>query len=210
MYQQVNNSRIPQMLIPVALLVILLLLYCAYSNTFNSPPVLDDFHSFVEDPLLRVEGWSAETLHSLGQTKFGWGRWIPVTTFAFDIWFGKGDLLYFHLTNFIIHVLCCFASILLVHAIIKAAQEQQGQYTSSESAVAMAIMVASVWALHPLQTNAVTYIVQRMASLVSLFTFLSVALYILARMTSVRRSSFHWKAMACYLLCLMSTGMAFL
>ena len=43
------------------------------------------------------------------------------------------------------------------------------------------VLVAGVWALNPVQTNAVTYLVQRMASLQAFFYIIAISFYILGR-----------------------------
>ena len=196
----------------IAFMIIVLLLYCAYSNTFFSPPVLDDFHSFIEDPLLRIQDWYRDTFAALGQTKFGWGRYIPVVTLAFDIWLGAGELFNLHLTNFLIHLLSFLSVVFLVVNVIRASSERKKITDSSNtlSPMTVALMVAGLWVLHPLQTNAVTYLVQRMASLVSLFTFLSVGFYILGRRMLARDHGSRWKATASLAASLTVTAMAFL
>ena len=49
----------------------------------------------------------------------------------------------------------------------------------------IAFAAALLWALHPLQTNAATYIVQRMTSMVTLFFLLALLCYIKGRITEV-------------------------
>ncbi|MHC1741771.1 MAG: tetratricopeptide repeat protein [Syntrophobacteraceae bacterium] len=48
-------------------------------------------------------------------------------------------------------------------------------------------MVAGIWALNPVQTNAVTYLVQRMTSLSSLFFILALCLYVMGRRRAQRQ-----------------------
>ena len=51
----------------------------------------------------------------------------------------------------------------------------------------LALFSAAIFVAHPLQTQAVTYIVQRMASLVALFYLLSLALYVQGKKSEHRR-----------------------
>ena len=66
----------------------------------------------------------------------------------------------------------------------------------------VAIFVAGVWALHPVQTNAVTYLVQRMASIQAFFYILSVSFYICGRRLQFRNKSFR-HAFPFYMVCLL-------
>ena len=191
------------------MLLLGILICSAYSNTFSSPPVLDDFHTFIEDPLVRIQEWSISNIISLSQTKFSWTRFLPMTTLSFDLWAGKGELFNFHLTNLIIHLLVFLSVILLVYQICKAT-ELSFPDMRHLPAGPVSIFVAGLWALHPLQTNAVTYIVQRMASISALFTILAVASYISARLMSLRRDDCNGKVLLVYSFGLLSLVMGLL
>jgi tetratricopeptide (TPR) repeat protein len=142
--------------------------------------VLDDYHSFIEDESVYIKDFSPTSLISLSNTKFGWGRWIPMMTFALDNRLGGGEIFYFHLTNFTIHILCTLAVIFLVTQLLKSNKEEDPTLRCTSS-VYCAIWVAGLWALNPVQTNAVTYLVQRMASIQTFFYVLGVSFYILGR-----------------------------
>ena len=173
-----------------AFFLIALFLCLAYSNTFSSPPVLDDFHTFVEQPLIRIQQWSVENLSAISGTVFRWNRWIPLITFSMDLSLGKGEVFFCHLTNLLIHF-CCFLSVFFLTYQLRCAVQDQSTASKDAllSASTLAIWVAGLWALHPLQTNAVTYLVQRMASLVALFIVLSVAFYVSGRLAMSTISS---------------------
>lgn len=166
---------------PLVFFVILfILILSAYCNTFHSPPVLDDYHSFIEDETVYIKDLSLSSLISLSDTKFGWSRWIPMITFALDHRLGKGEIVYFHLTNFTIHLLCLIAIMFLVLQLFSL--NRVGDFLLGDiSPVYWALWVAGLWALNPVQTNAVTYLVQRMASIQTFFYVLCVSFYILAR-----------------------------
>ena len=66
-------------------------------------------------------------------------------------------------------------------------------YLSPDSSIRLAsVFVACLFVAHPLQTQAVTYIVQRMTSLATLFYLLAVCLFIVARVTD--KSPVRWGA----------------
>lgn len=164
------------------------LIFVGYSNTFQSPPILDDFHSFIDEPLTKLDHWSTDKILSLSQTKFGWARWIPMLSFSWDIWFGGGEFFYLHMTNIVIHFLCFLAAIFLVRKIVECNPEENSISHSLLSTTEIACFVSAIWALNPVQTNAVTYLVQRMTSIMALFYLLSMAFYFSARL-SYRKNS---------------------
>ncbi len=187
----------------VFLLIVIILLICsAYSNTFSSPPVLDDFHSFVFEQSVHSKDLSLSSLRALSGTFFGPQRWIPMVTFAIDLQVGNGDVFYFHLTNLIIHLLCTIAVVFLAFNLLQSADD--GEHHSARQPLLYAILVAGFWALNPVQTNAVTYLVQRMASIQSLFFITSVAFYVLGRTKQIKRQE-RAKVLLCYLACLLSS-----
>jgi tetratricopeptide (TPR) repeat protein len=159
-----------------------LLIFCAYSNTFYSALVLDDFHSFVEEPRVHVSLSNYESLQELTKTKFGISRFIPMLTFALDFTLGKGNIAAFHLTNLVIHFLAAsalffFLSILFDSQELNPYRDGRRRFPSPM----LPFLITGLWALNPVQTNAVTYLVQRMASLATLFYLLSFAFYLSAR-----------------------------
>lgn len=162
-----------------AFILLLVLLFAAYCNTFYSPPILDDFHSFIYQEDVYVKEWSSAALGRLSQTVFGSARWIPMISFSLDHWFGKGSIVSFHVTNLIIHTLCLLAVIFLFRNLFGQRGLETG-YLPMQPAVT-AFLISGLWALHPVQTNAVTYLVQRMASIQAFFYVASVACFVGAR-----------------------------
>lgn len=159
-------------------------LFAAYSNTFTSPPLLDDFHSFIYYKTLYLDQLSLSSILSLAQSKFGYTRFIPVVTLALNHKLGESNLVYFHLVNILIHIFAFLATYFLARQIISFEKKHHPDAVSDNLAGWLPIFVAALWALNPVQTNAVTYLVQRMTSLAGLFYFLSVGCYIKARTCS--------------------------
>lgn len=159
-----------------------LLIFCAYSNTFYSPLVLDDFHSFVEESKVHVSLSNYESLQEITKTKFGISRFIPMLTFALDFKLGKGSIGTFHLTNLVIHFLVASALFFFLSTLFDS-QELNPYFDGRRRfpTPILPFLITGLWALNPVQTNAVTYLVQRMTSLAGLFYLLSLGLYLSAR-----------------------------
>lgn len=165
----------------------ILLIIVSYSNTLYSPPVLDDFPTFIHEIKLQVDSLSADELSALSTTEFGWKRWIPLLTLALDFRLGEGAIVNFHLTNILIHTLCMFAVWFLSFQLFKIAEANstfpycsEGVHSSIHP-ICWAAWIAGLWALNPVQTSAVTYIVQRMAMIQAFFYITSIACYIKGR-----------------------------
>jgi len=164
-------------------LVLFLLVFSAYLNTFQTPPVLDDFHSFVEEPRLQIESFSLVKLKDLTQTEFGYSRFLPMATFAWDFYWGKGHISAFHATNLAIHYACLGGVIFFLLTLFRCLRSQFPDEIPGRFPVFwLVFFIAGIWALNPVQTNAVTYLVQRMTSLAAMFYLLSFSFYMNARL----------------------------
>lgn len=107
----------------ICITIPVILIYSSYSNTFHSPPILDDYHSFILPQSLSIKEWSISSLVLLSKTMFGWARWIPMISFSFDHRIGNGSIVPFHLTNTVIHALCLLAVILLVFNLLQVGEK---------------------------------------------------------------------------------------
>jgi len=138
----------------------------AYWPSFSVPFYLDDRLSLVENKFLEnatiVDLWQFYKLRFVGYFSF----WLNVN-------FLDRSLLSFHLFNYFIH----FLNAILVFLIVKLLATHFKISGSSKQILAFSFVVAGLWLLHPLNTQAVTYIVQRLASLVTLFYLITVYSY---------------------------------
>ncbi len=162
---------------------LLALIVLSYLNTLYSPPVLDDAASFINEGLLYGNTFSLDSIQQLASTRFGWARLIPLASFAVDHSLGQGSIVQFHITNIVIHLLATVACFVFLRLLWR-----RGNYPHVENnrdrRLLVVFFAVAVWALNPVQTNAVTYIVQRMTSLAALFYLLSLCGYIVARTSS--------------------------
>jgi len=160
-------------------IVLALMVVSAYCNTFLSPPYMDDYHSFINTDHVYLRDFSPESLMSLANTPFGWKRWVPILTFALNHKLGGSSLVLFHATNLAIHLLVTLSVAFLAFQVFRLSQHRDDD--DMRAGFWMAFFVACLWALNPVQTSAVTYLVQRMASLQALFYVISVACYLKGR-----------------------------
>ncbi len=144
----------PSVIIPL----LLFLIGISYANTLYSPFVLDDIHSFIEEPNVYVRDFSYESFSKLSSTFFGKARLIPIATFSINHAMAKGQMPIYHITNISIHLL---ATLVVYWFITTLLRTPVGVSTLRGIPAAwFAFFAAALWALNPVQTNAVTYIVQ--------------------------------------------------
>lgn len=135
-----------------------LLIAAAYSNAPRTPFVFDDLAGIVGNPSLRDLRRLGEVL-SPRQAAPTEGRPLLNLSFAIDYaWSGLAVESY-HVVNVLIHL----ASALALFGIAR--RTLQG----AKDALPLAASIAAIWALHPLQTEAVTYVSERAESLMGFF-----------------------------------------
>lgn len=163
-----------------AVLLILLVGCIAYANSFEVPFVLDDKRSIVESG-----GFSSFEEFSFSQT-----RVVAYLTFALNYRLGGLDVTGYHVVNLVVHL----AAGLLVFALLRltlqtpfftqqSAVSPQPSALSTQHPALVPFFVALLFVVHPVQTQAVTYVVQRMTSMASMFYLLSLVLYVLGRLS---------------------------
>ncbi len=170
-------------------LLILILGALIYSNTFQAPFVLDDYTSIVRNPAIQdlasyAPGGEGFESHPR--------RWFGYFTFALNYHFGGFSVTGYHLLNLIIHLAAALLVYLLVLLTFRTPVLEQSRLGSQ--APAAALLSALFFVAHPVQTQAVTYIVQRLTSLSTLLYLLAFVCYILARLHGEKRNSAQRKA----------------
>ena len=174
--------------IPIGLIVLAGIL--VYSNTLHGEFQFDDRNNILDNPAVR-EG---EILRQPAAWLHLAGRPLSYATFALNLrWYGP-EVESFHAVNLAIHILAGILVFFLARRIVRLTGARvvfAGDGSGSPSlprdpAPWVAAAVALLFIVHPVQTQAVTYIVQRMASLAALFYLLSVLLYAEGRLLHVR------------------------
>ncbi len=167
----------------------------AYSNTFDVPFVLDDYHVIVDNKkLVNFSTFLASDL-------FPNPRWVALASFALNRSVSDLDLAGFHAVNLIIHLAAGIAVFLLTRTVISTFEEP-----ISRRYAASPLIAALGFVLHPLHTQSVTYVVQRMTSLAALLFMTALLLYALAFTES--NNSVRYRRFILYPLALMSCVLA--
>ncbi len=153
------------LLAPAVLLVAGL---AAYANSFAIPFLFDDHFEIIANP------WVQEFQPALSYLTRS--RGIPTFSLAVNNWWGGSAVWGYHLFNLIVHL----ANAMLVYALVLGTLRLpffDGRYKAA--APILSLLVALVFVVHPLQTMAVSYIVQRAESIASFF-YLSVLVLVLS------------------------------
>lgn len=155
-----NSPAWPKHIAALSVLWIAVLL--AYSNASQGVFVWDDHHSILgNETLKKLDSWQVVSPPRNGTTVSG--RPVLNLSLAIDYHFNRLNPTGYHYTNIAIHILNASLIFGLLTLIPRS-------YQQNESPTAFAIVFATtlIWSLHPLQTESVTYIIQRAESLSTL------------------------------------------
>ncbi|PID78393.1 MAG: hypothetical protein CSA18_03885 [Deltaproteobacteria bacterium] len=161
--------------------------FLIYSNTFNSSWHFDDYDNIILNTKIQIDNLYPETIKKTffasvdGKNKMY--RPAAMFSLALNWYFGKENVFGYHLVNIMIHV---FAGYFLFLTFLKLFETPALKDNYNEIQAFNISLIASVlWVIHPIQTQAVTYIVQRMASMAALFYILSLLFYFKARFSKI-------------------------
>lgn len=172
-----NNSRYG-----LSFLFLFLLVLLSYSNTFDSSWHLDDYHSIVNNRFLHINDASFKSFADVTNSgNVNITRPLSNLTFAINWYFGKDNVAGYHAVNTGIHVINSFLLFLTILFLFKTPSLKDK--LSLENEYFISLLSAVLWAVNPLQTQAVTYIVQRMSSMAAMFYIIGIFLYIKARLS---------------------------
>ena len=142
----------------------------AYANSLNGPFLFDDIPGIVENPTIRALWPLSGPL-----TPPGGGNPVaarPVANLSFAINHAVGGLAVrgYHVVNLLIHV----AVGLVLFGVVRRTLARAGMPEGLRAAaVTVGFATALLWLVHPLQTESVTYVIQRTESLAGLLYLLA-------------------------------------
>ena len=174
-------------------IILLVLIGLVYSNSFQAIWTLDDAQNILQNKQVQIEDLLPETLyktffspqHPDAHGNPGLNRPLPHLSFALNWYFGKDSPSGYRLVNILIHFLTAFVLFLVVRDLIDS-PALKGKYETKKDDIAL--LSAALWAVNPVQTQAVVYIVQRMATFACLYYLLAIWCYIQARKSEQARS----------------------
>lgn len=162
---------------PVLVLLLAAAVFAVYSNILHAPFVLDDRMYIVENSELR----GLSSLWPVSGT-----RYVAYLSFALNYGIGGLDPFGFHLVNVVIHIINSILVYALVALTFRTPLFTKAAQSKPDLPFFAGAFSAFFFALHPVQTESITYVTQRFASLASLFYLLSLVLFIRWRLGQAR------------------------
>ena len=169
----------------IAILLLAVLCIAVYSNTLDVPYVFDDARNIAQNKHIRVDHLDWSSLFDAAVNSPSSSRPVANVSFALNYYFGEYDVAGYHLTNIIVHLLngiLVYSLAFLTLAKLAKATENDDRKRRRLLAFS-ALFAAALFITHPIQTQSVTYIVQRMTSLAVTFYLLSLLLYVVGRLS---------------------------
>ena len=170
----------------------------AYHNSFSVPFVFDDHESIVQNPNIR-RLWPLWGAMRAPMGSGVVGRPVLNLSLAVNYALGNQRVWGYHAVNLGIHLLAA----LLLFGIVRRTlltDGLRGRY--GKTATWLALAVALIWMVHPLQTESVTYLIQRSESLMGLCYLLT--LYNVIRSVASPRTV--WWSAAAVIACALGMG----
>jgi tetratricopeptide (TPR) repeat protein len=176
-----------------------------YSNTFHAAWQFDDEINILKNEPINLKEISWQNVKktffaSLDGSKRIY-RPIACLSLALNYFFGKDDVFGYHVVNISIHLLAAFFLFLFLYHTLNLPILKARYGPNSYS---IALLATVLWAINPVQIQAVTYIVQRMASMAGLFYIVSMYFYLKGRTSEHRILQYLH-----FFLCLFAAALAF-
>jgi tetratricopeptide (TPR) repeat protein len=149
----------------VEVVILLSLITFSYTSSINGEFQFDDTHSIEENSMIKdVRKLNFDLINWLG------GRPVTNLTFAMNYSVSRLDTFGYHVVNLVIHLTVVLLLYLFTKMTLRLANYEDPRN--------LALITAGIFGLHPLHSQAVSYIVQRAESLASLFYVLSLTLLV--------------------------------
>jgi tetratricopeptide (TPR) repeat protein len=170
-----TSSRETLFLLSAAVLVIFI-----YMGSLSGPFVFDDEPNITENRAIRLTHLSFEGLWAAAFDSPLPQRPVANASFALNYFFNGYNAVGYRFVNILIHIINGY----LVYLLARLTLRTPALSSYREQAGAIACGAAILWLVHPLHTQSVAYIVQRMTSLATLFYLLALTCYCDARLAA--------------------------
>jgi tetratricopeptide (TPR) repeat protein len=186
-------------------ITLFIIILSIYSNTFQAPWHFDDTSNIVENSALHLTKFSwpniKKTFFAKPRPPGELYRPVACLSFALNYYFGKDNVSGYHIVNISIHFLAAIFLFLFIYHTLNLPL-LKAKYGSNSYFIAL--LSAALWAINPIQSQAITYIVQRMASMAGMFYIISMYLYVKGRTATHNHTKITF-----FLLCGISAILAF-
>jgi tetratricopeptide (TPR) repeat protein len=172
------------------LALVVLLGGVVYSNTLDAPFQWDEITFIVKNPIVKDLGYFLSPSEASRFEQYGAfvNRYVSYLSFALNYRLHGIAVAGYHAFNISIHLINAVLVYLLVTMTYRAPSLHGAQLENRSRLIAL--FASLLYVSHPVQTEAVTYIFQRHASLAALFFMLSLTAYVKSRLVEDKRAAY--------------------
>jgi len=173
----------------------------AYYPSFSVPFQFDDMTNIRDNQHIRVTTLSLQKVWEAGFRSYAKNRPVANISFALNHYVHGDGIVGYHIVNLAVHLITAlFIFLVFRDTLVLTKEKHPGLFiVDSTSSLAVACAAALIWLVHPLATQSVTYLVQRMTSMAAMFSVMALYCYIRARLATVRGT--RWALYATGVLC---------
>ncbi|MGD9174418.1 MAG: tetratricopeptide repeat protein, partial [Desulfobacterales bacterium] len=175
-----SGARKEHLLFMLAALIVVVI----YANTLTGPFVFDDRPHIVENPYIRLTGLSFDDLKEVIQKSRYPNRPVANMSLALNYYANGYNVVGYHAVNILIHICSGFFLYLLLKLTLSLPSLRE-RFSYNKW---IPLLSALLWLVHPIQTQSVSYIIQRMNSMAAMFYILSLLLYVRFRLAPRKRN----------------------
>ena len=167
----------------LCLLSLVLVVVVIYAHTLDGPFVFDDRPNIVSNLHIRMSEFSFKNLADAAFKSPANQRPLSNISFALNYYLHGYNRTGFHLVNILIHI----GSGIFLYIFVKTTLGTPNIRLDADQRLWIAFFTAAIWMVHPLQTQSISYVVQRMNSMAAMFYVLSMLLYARFRLCERRK-----------------------
>lgn len=155
----------------------------AYLPGLSGGFLFDDYPNLVRNKAVQIDTLDADSLTAASLSFAGMlRRPMSMASFALNYYYFGPSPLSFKAVNILIHLLCGLTIYWLTSLLLVASKPASSPSDDQGARSWIPLAVTAIWLFHPMQVTSVLYIVQRMASLTTLFLLLGSCLYVSGRL----------------------------
>jgi Flp pilus assembly protein TadD len=192
-----KRSSVEFLIVAAAAIAVILV----YTAALPGPFVFDDESNITENRHIRIQSLGWDELYAAAVKSPIPNRPVANVSLALNYYFNGYNVVGYRFANILIHIVNGF----LLYGLARATFRTPAMAGSLQRSDLAAAFAALIWLVHPLHTQSVAYIVQRMTSLSVMFYLLALLCYAKARSapSESRRTAFFG---ACGLAALLALG----
>jgi hypothetical protein len=157
------------------LTLVIILTMALYAQVQHCEFLFDDLRLILNNPAIRLTELSVDGILAVVKGT----RPVAMLSVALNYYFHGYNVAGYHLFNLVVHLLTG----LVFYCFITVTLQLSGKNYSQKQIVVFSLAAVTLWLVHPVQTQSVSYIIQRMTLLAGFFFVLSMLCYVLGRLS---------------------------